>query len=111
MQCRKTFLFNNGEPWVKKGEKENFDVAMGSYDGAEICELVGLYLLHKMTSGKKAIFKVEEVGLYRDDCLAIIKGSARVIEKKVKVLFMKENLKIVVAFFYTRRRSYSHEKS
>ena len=96
MQCRKTFLFNNGEPWVKKGEKENFDVAMGSYDGAEICELVGLYLLHQMTSGKEPIFKVEDVGLYRDDCLAIIKGSARVIEKKVKVLFMKENLKIVV---------------
>ena len=31
---------------------ENFDVPMGSYDGAEICELVGLYLLHKLTDGK-----------------------------------------------------------
>ena len=96
MQCRKTFLFNNGEPWVKKGEKENFDVPMGSFDGAEVCELVGLYLLHKMTSGKQAIFKLAQVGLYRDDCLAVIKGSARVIEKQVRVLFMKENLKIVV---------------
>ena len=25
-----------------------FDVTMGSYDGAEICELVGLYLLSQL---------------------------------------------------------------
>ena len=56
MHCRKTFLFNNGEPWVKKGYKENFDVPMGSYEGAEVCELVRLYLLHLMTSGKNPIF-------------------------------------------------------
>ena len=55
MQCRKSFLFCDGEPWTKVGA-ENFDVPMGSYDGAEICELVGLYLLHRMTNGKSAIF-------------------------------------------------------
>ena len=34
---------------------ENFDVAMGSFDGAEICELVGLFLLDRLASvlGKK----------------------------------------------------------
>jgi hypothetical protein len=32
---------------MKKGESL-FDVTMGSYDGAEVCELVGLYLLHQM---------------------------------------------------------------
>ena len=41
MQCRKSFLFCDGEPWTKVGT-ENFNVPMGSYDGAEICELVGL---------------------------------------------------------------------
>ena len=25
-----------------------FDVTMGSFDGAEICELVGLYILYKL---------------------------------------------------------------
>ena len=41
---------------------------MGSYDGAEICELVGLYLLEKLS---KRIGK-ERIGLYRDDGLAAI---------------------------------------
>ena len=42
MQARKTLLFQNGEPWVKKSGTEDFDVPMGCYDGAEVCELVGL---------------------------------------------------------------------
>ena len=42
---------------------------MGSYDGAEICELVGLFILNSL--GKK--FGKENVGLYRDDGLAILK--------------------------------------
>ena len=41
MQSRKTFLIDNNEPWVKKTGEENFDVPMGCYDGAEVCELVG----------------------------------------------------------------------
>ena len=41
MQSRKTFLFNNNEPWVKKTGEENFDVPMGFYDGVEVYELVG----------------------------------------------------------------------
>ena len=41
---RKSFLFHKKEYWVKKGNKEH-DVTMGSNDGAEIAELVGLFLL------------------------------------------------------------------
>ena len=44
MQARKSLLFDNSNVWVKE-DNPNFDVTMGSYDGAEICELVGLYLL------------------------------------------------------------------
>ena len=40
--ARRSLLFNHGIPWVKK-EEENFDVTMGAYDGAEICELVGIF--------------------------------------------------------------------
>ena len=43
--CRKSFLFNNVKAWVKKDSESNFDVTMGSYDGPEICELVGLFIL------------------------------------------------------------------
>ena len=97
MHCRKTFLFNNSEPWVKKGDKGNFEVLMGLFDGAEVCELVGLYLLNLMTSGKNPIFNLDQVGLYRDDCLAVISGSARVIEDRVRKMFRKEGLEIVAA--------------
>ena len=39
---------------------------MGFYDGAEICELKGLFLLHELS----AIIPKKPVGPYRDDGLA-----------------------------------------
>ena len=41
---------------------------MGSFDGAEICELVGLYILDSLS---KFIDK-KDVGLYRDDGLLVL---------------------------------------
>ena len=56
---------------------------MGSFDGAEICELVGLFILNHL--GKR--FGKENIGLYRDDGLAIIKSkSARLLDKTRKEL-------------------------
>ena len=43
--CRKTLLYYEDSVWIKKGEGGNFDVSIGAYDGAEICELVGCVLL------------------------------------------------------------------
>ena len=42
MHCRKSLLFNNSDIWIKKDGNKDFDVTMGSFDAAEICELVGL---------------------------------------------------------------------
>ena len=41
MHCKKFLLFWN-ETWKKKLTESCFDVTMGSFDSAEICELVGL---------------------------------------------------------------------
>ena len=71
MNARKSMLFNNHDVWIKKGENPLFDVTMGSYDGAEICELVGLYLLFESLA---QLFGKENVGLYRDDGLAVVKN-------------------------------------
>ena len=57
-QTKKSLLFNEGQPWIKKGDK-HFDNTMGSFDGAEICELIGLFLLHKLNRNG-----VKDVGLY-----------------------------------------------
>ena len=81
--ARKSLLFNTGKPWTKKDSEGLFDVTMGSHDGAEICELVGLFILNHLS--KK--FGKESIGLYRDDGLALIKSkSARVADKTRKEL-------------------------
>ena len=57
----------DGDPWVKKDTLQHFNITEGSFDGAEVCELVGLYLLNQLkdiTSGS--------VGVYRGDGLAIL---------------------------------------
>ena len=67
---------------------------MGSFDGAEICDVVGLYILNVLSKR----FGKEYVGLYRDDRLVIIKGKSRRIADKVRkelhILFEQFNLKI-----------------
>ena len=66
MHSRKSLLFNNTDIWIKKNGDPDFDVTMGSFDGAELCELVGLYILHIL--GEK--YGKHRIGLYRDDGLA-----------------------------------------
>ena len=71
-----------------------FDITMGSYDGAETCELVGLYLLHKLSS----IIPSSEIGLYRDDGLSMIPNlngpKSEQLKKKIIKIFKLEGLKI-----------------
>ena len=68
LNARKSLLFNSNEPWMKKKTGKNFDVAVGSFDGAEICELVGLFLLNQLAS----ILGKDSVGLYLDNGLAVL---------------------------------------
>ena len=46
MHSIKSLLFNNTDIWIKESGDLDFDVTMASFDGAELCELVGLYILH-----------------------------------------------------------------
>ena len=68
--CRKSLLFNENEAWKKKNTHESFDVTMGSFDGAELCELVGLHILSKLNEKS---FQ-GNVGLYRDDGLMYLRN-------------------------------------
>ena len=71
-----------------------FDATMGSFDGAEICELVGLYLLHNLCNPSQNA----ELGLYRDDGLAVVRNASGPIVDKIKKKIIKilqqHNLKI-----------------
>ena len=70
---------------------------MGSHDGAEVCELIGIYLLHKITDREEGIFEKGNVGLYRDDGLSIVRGSdverERTTKRLIKI-FKDQKLKI-----------------
>ena len=93
---RKSLLFDQGSTWVKK-INQDFDVTMGSYDGAEVCELVGLFLLSKM----KENFKNLNFGLYRDDGLGFThKLSGPKVErlrKDIISMFKSYDLKIEIS--------------
>ena len=69
---------------------------MCSYNGAEICKLVELFLLHELST----IIPKELAGLYRDDGLAILRNSSGpntdLIKKIIIKLFQKHNLKITI---------------
>ena len=73
-----------------------FDVTMGSFDGAEACEIVGLYLLDKLSS----LLGKDNVGLYRDDGLGVVRSkSGRRLDKLRKdivQLFKEEGLTITI---------------
>ena len=68
MNSRKAFLYFKDDPWIKKGSTAHLDVTEGSFDGAEVCELVRLFLLSKL----RDLINNESIGLYRDDGLAVV---------------------------------------
>ena len=53
VHARKSLLYNEGNKLIKK-QSNNFDVTMGSYDGAEVCELIGIFML-KECSGQYSV--------------------------------------------------------
>ena len=69
---------------------------MGSYDGAEVCELVGLFILDKV----KRECSEFELGLYRDDGLGITRNlngpQTERLRKKLFRIFKSCGLKITV---------------
>ena len=68
---------------------------MGSFDGAELCELTGLYILSELES----LINKDQMGLYRDDGLAVLNLSGPKIEKlrkSVIKLFKQFNLSVTI---------------
>ncbi len=92
LHAKTSLLYNGEKPWCKKGIS-NFDVTMGSFDGAETCEVIGLYILSQLQRLNI------NVGLYRDDGLAVCNKTPREIEKIKKEIckvFTNNSLKITI---------------
>lgn len=94
MQAKNSLLFHDDTAWRKKDATSLFDVTMGSFDGAETCELVGSYLLHQLPAKYR-----NQIGLYRDDGLAAFNTTPRrveLIKKDICKLFSDHNLRITI---------------
>ena len=87
---KESVLYNGDVPWVKR-EGEEFDITMGSFDGAETTDLVGLFLLHQLKH------LPVDLGLYRDDGLAVSALTARLTEKlwqQIRLVYEDNGLKV-----------------
>ena len=73
---------------------KTFMCGLGSFDGAEICELVVLFLLDRLAS----VIGKENVGLYRDNGLAVLRNhSGPTMErtwKKITRVFQGKTFRI-----------------
>ena len=94
LHSKNSLLFCDNSIWQKKNG--SFDVTMGSWDGAETSDLVGLYLLNKLLQ----VFPTGTFGLYRDDGLAIAENAdgpkVERLRKNIIRTFKTEGLKVTV---------------
>ena len=92
IHAKNSILIHKHLHWQKKGST-TFDVTMGSYDGAETCELVGSFLLSQLQDLNA------NIGLYRDDGLAITNATPREtesIKKEICRIFNNNGLRITI---------------
>ena len=92
--ARKSLLFHSNQPWIKR-DSDTFDVTTRAYDGAEICELVGIFMLSLLS--KK--YSSNNIGLYHDDGLSVFRNiSGQQAEKHKKIIqnfFKDKGLQII----------------
>ena len=93
--ARKLLLFNGSHNLIKKQEGL-FDMSMGAYNGAEVWELVGTYML-KLLSNK---YNKNDFGFYRDDGLAVLKNTSGLqseqVKKNVQKIFKEHGLDNII---------------
>ena len=75
---RKLLLFDKGNTWMKKGGDPL--CSSGAYDGAEVCELVGAFLLEKISK----ICNKSNIALYTDDGVSIFRNKSGTQLEKMK---------------------------
>ena len=83
---------------------------MGAYDGSEVCELVGTFLLYKLSLK----YNKNDIGLYRDDGLAIFKNisgpKSEKVKKDIQKLFKENELDVTLNFENPTYRPCQKEK-
>ena len=89
-------LLHHGESYWTKIKNPEFDVPQGAYDGAECCEICGLFLLDKVISANIGLTK-ENCGIYRDDGLAATDANGQTGQKivtELRRIFLSHGLRL-----------------
>ena len=76
IHATKSLLYHKDSSWSKRNTIDMFDMTIGSYDGAETCELIVIYMLSLI----KPMLH-DQIGLYRDDGLIACSAKPKEIEK------------------------------
>ena len=106
MHAKKNLLFTEGIPWLEKERMEDFNVPIGCFDGAEVCELVGSFILQQLSQ----LFEDQLVRLYRYDSLAIFKGLSGSETKRVKKKIIKVFTGTQTIILYTSIKALTIQK-
>ena len=118
MHCLKSLLFDNETAWTKKYHGNMFDVTMASFDGVEVCELIGLFLPNNLSEK----YSKNNVGLYSDDGLVLLRNASgpqsertgkditREFKKQGLNIFISTNLKICNFLNLTDGTNYPYRK-
>ena len=56
-----------------KKQRNHFDVPVGSYDVAQVCKFISIFML-SLTGNK---YNPNDIGLYKDDTLKVFKTTSR----------------------------------
>ena len=91
--ARKNILVDcDGKIW-EKIINPDFDVCMGNMDGAEVSELIAIYMVNRMMERfDKSLF-----GIYRDDGLMVVRGGGPEVDRARKEavrIFNRERLRV-----------------
>ena len=87
---KKSLLFNKQKIWIEK-ESRLFDVTVGKYDGAEVCELVGVFILYQLSRK----YNKSNIGLYKDHGVAVFKNITGHKQKKLGKNIRTYSVKII----------------
>ena len=77
---------------MKKGKNSLTDVTMWLHDGAEVCELVGIYLLGELS----IIVDKKNIRIQRDDDVITNGPKLNCLKNDVIAIFPNEGLKIII---------------
>ena len=74
IQSCKSILTHKNKTWEKINADKLFNISMGLFNGAEICDFVRLFLLNELNNSN--ILNHNEFGLYRDDGMVVIRSKS-----------------------------------